>query len=461
MIRLTFHGAAHTVTGSKYLLESGDARLLIDCGLFQGPKELRLRNWQAPGFNPARVAAVALTHAHLDHTGYLPRLHREGFRGAIFGTPATQELTELILLDSAQNQLRDAQYANRKGFSKHHPAQPLYDARDVQHTLKLFRRAARDKWFCPVEPFWLKYHDVGHLLGASLIELEVRDRTPPLRIVFSGDVGRYDAPIYHDPQPPPPCDYLICESTYGDRDHPPGVPLDQLCDVVLRAVKRGGVIVAASFAIGRAQQLIYLLQLLLHAGKIPPMPIFLDSPMAVDATYVYRAHRAQHDLSEGELGGRHSVLRDEHVRLASSTEDSRRINSIRGPAVIIASSGMMTGGRILHHLRQRLPDPANTMLLGGFMAEGTRGRQMQDGAATIRIHGQDIPVRAAVESLPWLSGHAGRGELLRWLTPLSPPRRTFLTHGELAAAEAFAATLRERRQFEVCVPALGETVEFE
>jgi len=455
--RLTFHGAAETVTGSKYLLEAAGARVMIDCGLFQGAKRLRLMNWDKPQFDAARLDAIVLTHAHLDHTGYLPRMGRHGYSGPVYGTDATEELTRLILFDSAKNQQRDAEYANRKGFSKHKPALPLYNGRDVERVMRQFRRRRRGEWFSPAEPIWMRYHDAGHLLGSNLIETEIRSADPPLRIVFSGDVGRYNAPLYHDPAPPPPCDYLICESTYGNRDHGNGDVLDELEEVVHASIRRGGVIVVSSFAVGRVQQLIYLLQVLIHDGRIPRLPVFLDSPMAVNATHIYYSHREDHDLAEGELTGRHSVLKGPNVHLASRVEQSKRLNHVSGPAVIISSSGMMTGGRILHHLRQRLPDANNTILLGGFMAYGTRGRALAEGAHFLRMHGRDVPVKAHVESISGLSGHAGRSELLRWLEPLPAPQEVFLTHGELDSAADLAETLRTGRGWRCTVPKLGQS----
>ena len=459
MVRLTFHGAARTVTGSKFLLEAGSARVLVDCGLFQGLKPLRLMNWEPTHFDVKSLDAVVLTHAHLDHTGYLPKIVREGFSRPIYGTAATNQLSELILLDSAHCEEQDAEYANRKGFSKHKPALPLYDARDVERTVRLFRERPREEWFSPAEPIWMRYHDAGHLLGSNMIEVEIRDRQPPLRILFSGDVGRYDGPLYHDPAPPPPCDYLICESTYGDRDHPKESILDGLAEVVTRSVERGGVMLVAAFAVGRAQQLIYLLQVLIKSRRIPDVPIYLDSPMACDATAIYREHREDHDLSEGELDAANPVLDGPRVHLCCSTEESKALNGVAGPAVIISSSGMMNAGRILHHLQHRLPSARNTVVFGGYMAEGTRGRQLQNGVRFLRIHGRDVQVRAAVETVPGLSGHADRSGLLRWLTPLPSPNQVFLVHGEPKSAEALAATLRAQRGWNVTIPALGESHE--
>ena len=459
MAKITFHGAARTVTGSKYLLEVGNARVLVDCGMFQGVKKLRLLNWEPTPFDVKNLDAVVLTHAHLDHTGFLPRVVKEGFQHKVYCTEATAELAEIILLDSAKIQQYDAQYANKKGFSKHKPALPLYNVRDVERTVKLFRETGRGKWFSPAEPIWMRFHDAGHLLGSNFIEVEIRDQDPPLRIVFSGDVGRYDGPLYYDPQPPPACDYLICESTYGNRDHSHVDLMDSLAEVVRRAVDRGGVMLLASFAIGRAQQLIYLLQLLKKENRIPDLPIYLDSPMSCNATKIYKQHSDDHDLSEGELDAEHPVLAGPRVHLVRKTDESKALNKVEGPAIIISSSGMMTGGRIVHHLKQRLPHEKNTIVLGGYMAYGTRGRRIQDGAETIRMHGMEVPVRAAVESVPGLSGHADRSGLLRWSEDLPAPRKTFLTHGEPDSAEALAAELRKSRGWDVLLPELGESHE--
>lgn len=459
MASLTFHGAAETVTGSKYLLESGRTKVLFDCGLFQGLKELRSRNWEKLPFNPGHVDAVVLTHAHIDHIGYLPRFVRDGFRGPVYATPATEALAELLLLDAAHNQEEEADYANRKGYSKHKPALPLFDARDVKRAMSRFRTVHREDWFSPAKQLNVRYHDTGHLLGSCMIEVQLEEGGQPLRLVFSGDVGRYGAPLYYDPQTPPPCDYLVCESTYGNRDHPAEDVLDQLAGVVLASIERGGVMVVSSFAVGRAQQLIYLLHVLIGQRRIPPIPVFLDSPMAVSGMSIYRYYASEHDLSEG------LAIRDDfefdfaEVHLTKSVGESREINSVRGPAVIISSSGMMTGGRILHHLKQRLPDARNTIVLGGFMAAGTRGRALQEGARSLRVFGRDVPVRAAVVEISALSGHADRGELLRWLEPLPAPKTTFITHGELASATAFAELLHQKRGWNAVVPKMGQRVE--
>lgn len=467
--KLTFHGAAGTVTGSKYLLETPDAKVLIDCGMFQGLKKLRELNWAGTPFKASELDAVLLTHAHLDHTGYLPRVVKEGYSGPIYCTPATAKLAEIILLDSAKIQEYDAKYANKKGFSKHKPALPLYAGSDVQTTVKQFEQTPRGKFINVAGSVWIRFHDAGHLLGSNMIEVEVRDpnrKEGQMKILFSGDVGRYDGPLYHDPSPPPECDYLICESTYGNRDHPESDLLSSLEEVVHRAIKRDGVMLMASFAIGRAQQLIYLLQCLKGEGRIPDLPIYLDSPMSCNATEIYRDHREDHDLAESQLLGDENnkqvngrpVLGGPAVHLCRSADESKALNHLEGPAIIIASSGMMTGGRIIHHLKARLPNPKTTLVMGGYQAVGTRGRRLEEGAETLRMHGINVPVNAAIEKVPGLSGHADRKDLIRWLSHLKKdPTQVFLTHGEPDSAEALAKTLNKDRGWDVKIPQLQDS----
>jgi len=461
MVRLTFLGAAGVVSGSRHLLEAGTSRILVDCGLFQGEKRLRLRNWDPLGIPPSSVAAVVLTHAHIDHSGWLPRLVREGFDGLIHATAATVDLLDLLLYDSAKCQAEDAAYANRKGYSRHHPALPLYEEKDVTAALRLVHPIDRGVWFEPAAGIRCRFHDAGHMLGSGFLEVEAESAggSPPVRIVFSGDVGRYDAPLYHDPAPPPACDYLVCESTYGDRDHSPDRPLDELADVTNEAIQRGGPMLIASFAVGRAQQLVYLLRTLMAAGRIPEVPIWVDSPMAVEATAIFRRHAAEHDFSEARMAGVAAALRSRTVQMAKTPAESKAINAHRGPGIVIASSGMMNGGRILHHLARRLPDEKTTVLVAGFQAKGTRGRKLLDGADTLRIHGRDIPVKAAIRQIDVFSGHADRTELGRWLAEMPAPRQTFLVHGEPPSARGMAEYLASTRGWTCTVPAIGDSVE--
>ncbi|MFM8635271.1 MAG: MBL fold metallo-hydrolase RNA specificity domain-containing protein [Planctomycetia bacterium] len=458
MMHLRFLGAARTVSGSRHLLEVDGVRVLFDCGLFQGEKGLRERNWERFPVPADSVDAVVLTHAHIDHSGWLPRLAREGFRGAIHTTPPVADLLGLLLYDSAKCQAEDAAYANRKGYARHRPALPLYEERDVDRALRLVVTVPRREWFEPAKGIRCRFHDAGHMLGSSFVEVEATSAEGMRRIVFSGDVGRYDAPLLHDPVPPPACDYLVCESTYGDRNHPPSRPLDELEAVTKEAVARGGMMLVASFAVGRAQQLVYLLRTLMAAGRIPEIPVWVDSPMAVEATEVFRRHSDEHDFSEAREQGVAEAMAAPFARLAKTASESKAINAFDGPGVIIASSGMMNGGRILHHLAQRLPDPKTTVLVAGFQAIGTRGRSLIDGARELRIHGRDIPVRAAVRRVDALSGHADRTEIGRWLADMPAPKRTFLVHGEPHAAQGMADYLKETRGWAVQIPGIGESV---
>ena len=459
MIHLRFLGAAGVVSGSRHLLEVDDARVLVDCGLFQGDRRLRERNWDRFAVPAASIDAVVLTHAHIDHSGWLPRLTREGFKGPIYTSPAAADLLGLLLYDAAKCQEEDAVYANRKGYAKHRPALPLFDERDVDRTLRLVRDVPREDWFTAAGNVRCRFHDAGHMLGSSFVEVEARAHTATRRIVFSGDVGRYDAPLLHDPAPPPACDYLVCESTYGDRDHTPSRPLEELEAVTNEAIARGGMMLVASFAVGRAQQLVYLLRTLIAAGRIPDVPVWVDSPMAVDAMEVFRRHAGEHDCSEARSQGVAEALAAPFARLAKTANESKAINAYDGPGVIIASSGMMNGGRILHHLAQRLPDPKTTVLVAGFQAVGTRGRTLIDGARELRIHGRDIPVRAAIRRIDALSGHADRAEIGRWLAPMPDPKRVFLVHGEPPAAKGMADFLQTTRGWNVHVPTIGETAD--
>jgi metallo-beta-lactamase family protein len=458
MAKLTFLGAAGVVSGSRHLLESDRSRILVDCGLFQGEKRLRLRNWQPLGVPPQSIDTVVLTHAHIDHSGWLPRLVREGFTGEILATPATIDLLGLLLYDSAKCQAEDAAYANRTGYTAHKPALPLYEERHVSEALGRVRSIDRGVWFEPAAGIRCRFHDAGHMLGSAFLETEVTEPdTSPVRVVFSGDVGRYDAPLYNDPAVPPACDYLVCESTYGDRDHTPTRPLEELEAVVNEAVARGGMMLIASFAVGRAQQLVYLLRTLMAAGRIPEVPVWVDSPMAVEAMAIFRRHQGEHDFSEAKLAGVAEALASPFVRLARTPDESKAINTHGGSGIVIASSGMMNGGRILHHLARRLPDEKTTVLVAGFQAKGTRGRTLLEGADVLRIHGRDVPVRARIRQIDAFSGHADRSEIGRWLAAMPAPHTTFLVHGEPPATRGMAAYLATTRGWAVQQPTIGQS----
>ncbi len=433
MPKITFLGAAGTVTGSKYLLEAEGKRLLVDCGLFEGTRDLRERNWEALPVDPAAIDWVLLTHAHIDHTGYLPRLVRNRYHGPIYANSATHELCSLLLPDSAHLQEEDARYAVKKGYSSHKPPLPLYTVAEAQTTLNQFREIPRADVFKISPQFSVMPHDAGHILGSSWLELTITENGKQTLVVFSGDVGRYDQPILKDPESPTHADFLLCESTYGDREHAPGSVADELANVINQTAKRGGAVVIPAFAVGRTQTIMYYLRELQEQKKIPELPMFVDSPMAIDVTGMYASHVEDHDaeFTKMEQAGDRDPLNVHGVHMTRSVEDSKKINEVVSPCVIVSASGMITGGRILHHLAQRLPDSRSSVLLVGYQAEGSGGRALLDGAQFLRIHGQSVPVRAKIIDVGQLSAHAGRSELVRWLSGFkTPPKQTFLVHGE-------------------------------
>lgn len=459
MVRITFHGGAGTVTGSRHLVDTASTRLLVDCGMFQGRKELRQRNWAPPGFEPSSVDSVALTHAHIDHSGYLPRLVRDGFSGPVFATPATADLVDLLLRDSAHIQEEDARYANRKGYSKHHPALPLYTVRDAELAIAQIEVLDYGEWHSSAADTRFRFTPAGHIIGSGMIELEARDGGRERRILFSGDVGRFDAPLVPDPTAPPPCDVLVIESTYGDRAHPK-TPVEEQLAEALRAIRAsGGTMLVPAFAVGRSQQLVYLLHEVMEAEPELRVPIHLDSPMAIDTTRIYRRYPEEHGLEAVRLRSGSSVLFDGNVFLHRTVEESMRLNTLAGPRVIISSSGMMTGGRVLHHLRRLLPDSRNVVVLAGYQAPGTRGWHLKRGDETIRIHGQDVPAGARLMEISGLSAHADADQLLRWVGALPAPDVTFVVHGEKDAARALARRLHEELGFHCETPRHGESFE--
>ncbi|MGB5080364.1 MAG: MBL fold metallo-hydrolase [Burkholderiales bacterium] len=441
---LQFLGATGTVTGSRYLLSAGDGKVLIDCGLFQGFKQLRLRNWAPLAVEPAAVSTVVLTHAHLDHSGYVPLLVRNGFAGRIHCTEATYELCRILLPDSGRLQEEEAEYANRRGFSKHKPALPLYTEEDAERSLKHFAPLEFDGEV-EVAGLRLRLVPAGHILGASIVCLDDGVRT----IVFSGDLGRPNDPIMVAPSAVRRADYLVVESTYGNRRHDPEDPGEKLGRVIRKTTARGGIVLIPSFAVGRAQSLLYRIHLLKSKGAIPSdLPVYLNSPMAVDATRIYHEHRAEHRLTPEQCRAmcRAAVI-------VNTAEESRRLNEKSGPMVIIAASGMATGGRVVHHLKAFAPDPRNTILFSGFQAGGTRGAAIVAGANSVKIHGAYVPVRAEVALIDNFSAHADYGEVLDWLKGFEQaPRQTFVTHGEPAAADALRHHVEESLGWRCRVP---------
>jgi metallo-beta-lactamase family protein len=450
MTTLTFLGAAGTVTGSKTLLEHDGRRWLVDCGLFQGLKALRLMNWDRPPFDPSTLDAVLLTHAHLDHSGFLPALVRNGFRGPVWCTHATQALCGLLLPDSGHLQEEDAAYANRKGFSKHHPALPLYTEADAERALKQLRPVKFDRPLDLGQGVSARFTHAGHILGAASVQLSTGDRT----VLFSGDLGRFDDLLMRDPAPAPQSDVVVMESTYGDREHFDHDPAVELAAIITRTAARGGTVLIPAFAVGRAQLLLHVIAQLKRRGAIPDLPVFLNSPMAVDTTELYRHFAPGHRLDADALQAMATV-----AKMVRSADDSKALVGVRYPCVIVSASGMATGGRVLHHLKALGPDPRHTIALAGYQAPGTRGADLLAGRRSLRIHGADHPIRAEVVSLPGLSAHGDATDLLRWAGSMgAAPRRAYVTHGEPAAARALADRLHGQLGWRAEVPAMGDTV---
>jgi metallo-beta-lactamase family protein len=463
MPKLTFLGAAGTVTGSKYLVEAANKRLLVDCGIFQGTPELSDRNYKPLPTDPKSFDYLVLTHAHLDHSGLLPRIVSDGYRGPIFANPATIELTTLLLKDSAHLQEEDSLHAQKHPHNKHSNSEPLYTSEDVEPVLRALKPMPRKGGFDISPEFHIDSYDAGHILGSSSLVLTITDNGKRAVVVFSGDIGRYDQPILNDPTTPPAnADVLLCESTYGDREHESGDPAELLSAVVNRVAKRGGSIVIPAFAIGRTQTFMYYLRQLEDQQRIPRLPVYVDSPMALSATDLYLKYKEDHDLdfSREDNDGKGDPLDVHQFHLTRTVDESKQINNVKTPCIIISASGMVTGGRVMHHLVQRLPDPRNAVILAGFQAQGTRGRALQEGAKTLRLFGQEVPVNAEIVELGQFSAHAGKSELLRWLTGLpAPPKQTYLVHGEPSAAQSLQSAIRENFKWNVSVARYLDTID--
>lgn len=444
MLTLKFLGAAGTVTGSKHLLSNGRHNVLIDCGLFQGLKNLRELNWESLTIPARDIDAVILTHAHLDHSGYLPRLVKQGFRGKIYSTHATRDVAELILKDSGHLQEKDADFLNRHKLSKHTPTLPLYTVRDAEIALGHFSTCDFDQTITILDDLRFRFRHAGHILGAANVQIDWGGK----RIVFSGDIGRYNHPLMPDPVSVKEADYVVVESTYGNRLHYGSDPVEALGAITEETIKRGGTLVIPSFAVGRAQEILYYFWKLKQAGRLGSVPIFLDSPMAIDATTLMSKHMEDHKLSPDDAREAYKI-----ARFTEEVEDSKAINNNPFPKVVISASGMATGGRILHHLKHYAPDTKNTILLVGFQAAGTRGRTLRDGGKELKIHGMWVPVNAKVEHIDTLSGHADANELIRWLSGFEhSPRKTFIVHGEPDASEGLRMRIGRELGWDSVVP---------
>jgi metallo-beta-lactamase family protein len=462
---LSFWGGVGTVTGSKYLIETNRARVLVDCGVFQGLKELRERNWQEPPFDARAINAVLITHAHIDHTGYLPRLVRHGFRGPVYCSRGTADLLKILLPDAGRLQEEDADYRNRHKLTKHQPALPLYTEKDAFAALELIRPVANTGEPIDVaEGIRAGFRIAGHILGSSLVLVEIDgagDDGAGRRILFSGDLGHYDQPIIHDPVSPPACDYLLVESTYGDRLHDPENPKDALKRIINDVAQRNAPLLIPAFAVGRTQEIVYLIRELEDEKAIPVLPVCLDSPMAAAATAAYANRTEEQDEAYASVLARpQHPLRTHSMIACSSKQQSKQLNEASGARIIVSASGMMTGGRVLHHALRLLPDPNTTLLFVGYQAAGTTGRRILNGEREVKIMGQWVPVRCRIERIGSFSAHADWKEILRWLEGMpAAPRQTFLTHGEPAAANAMAAHIKARLGWNASVPVYGERFE--
>ncbi len=457
MTRLTFLGAARTVTGSKYLLTHNGRRVLFDCGLFQGLKEFRLRNWEDFPEPPGSIDAVVLTHAHLDHVGYLPRLVAHGFEGRAFCTPGTRDLCQLVLPDAAKIQEEDARQANRHGYSKHHPALPLYDAADAQRALTRLHPVSYRREVEIAEGVSVEFVPAGHLLGSAFVLARLKGGPT---ILFGGDLGRYGRPVLPDPEPAARADVVLVESTYGDRDHAEDDNGAALAEVIHDTAARGGKVIIPAFAIGRVEELLYWIRRLEKERKIPVLPVFVDSPMATEALKYYTARVSELDEEMRPSQKAVSTFATARFQTIASPQQSKELTASRRPAIVISSSGMATGGRVLHHLQAALPYARNTVLFVGYQAAGTRGRLLVDGAAEMKMHGSLVPVRARVAKIDSMSAHADRGEVLRWLRTMpAAPSRVCLVHGEPGPLEALQGLVRQELGWTPVIPEHRQTID--
>lgn len=460
---LRFLGAAGTVTGSRHLLETDLGQLLVDCGLFQGRKENRLLNWEPFPVDPSGIGAIALTHAHIDHIGYLPRLVKEGFRGRIYGTRATIDLAHILLRDAAHLQEEEARWANKKGYSKHQPALPLFTPKDAERVFPLFHAVTYGERFSPLPGMMARYGDTGHILGSAFLEVWRHTEGRRRKLVFGGDLGRPHDSILPAPTQPYNVDYLVLESTYGDRLHSTGSLRKTLVEALGAALQRGGPVIVPSFAVGRTQELLFLIRELEESGDIPTVPVHVDSPMALQALEVHRDHIRDLNLACRKLHIEGvELFQTGRLSLVSTVDDSKKLVQDRRKRIIIAGSGMATGGRVLHHLAHHLPNPECTVLFVGYQAEGTRGRSLVEGAQTLRMFGQEVPVRARVECIDGFSGHADTHEILAWLLAFNQPvRRVFMVHGEPEASEALGRRITEEFGWPTVLPRQGQSFEID
>jgi metallo-beta-lactamase family protein len=457
-VKVKFLGGAGSVTGSRYLITAGDFRFLLDCGLFQGLKPLRLRNWDEFPVDPSTIDAIVVSHAHIDHTGYLPKIVKDGFSGPIYCTHPTADLMEIMLLDSAKLQEEEAEFARKKGYSRHENPEPLYREDDAKITFTLFKSFGYNERIKIHDHVEISYKDAGHLLGSAIVEVSINGDNQTKKIVFSGDLGRYEQAMLNPPVPIDQADILFIESTYGNKANPEDDPSEDLARIVNETFDRGGVLVIPAFAVGRTQSLLIYLRDLMRRDKIPDVPVYVDSPMAISATYLFYKHPTFHKikLDTKELA---EQIETNMLVFVKTPEHSKSLNNIKSRAIIISSSGMMTGGRILHHMYNRLRNMQDTFLIAGYQAEGTRGRSLLDGDKTIRMFGEDVPVNCNIEYISSMSGHADKEELFKWMGNFKEkPKITFTVHGEAPDIDLYAQAIRERLGWNVMVPQYLESV---
>lgn len=453
-VKIKFLGAARSVTGSKYLIEAGHQKILLDCGLFQGQKELRLRNWDKLPIDPAEIDVVVVTHAHIDHIGYLPRLVKDGFSGKIICTEATEDLMKIMLLDAAKLQEEEALFAFKRGYSKHSKPQPLFTTENAKMVLMLVESHPFKSDVSVTSNATVKFYNSGHILGSAFVEMKIHGNREVKSIVFSGDLGRYHDPIMYEPESISTADVLVVESTYGNKVNPQVDVEEQLTHIVKEAHQNNGALLIPAFALGRTQSLIYYFNKLMSAGAIPTLPIYIDSPMAINVTDLYEHHGSLHKIKVTHQGGQlMSIFDAPNIHFCHSRESSKALNEIKKPIIIISASGMATGGRILHHLYHRLPREADTVLFAGYQAEGSRGRDILEGEKSIKMFGEQVPVKCNVREVHGLSAHADQSELLRWIDNFKKaPKKTFVTHGEIESATAFAELLQKKKGWKTEVP---------
>lgn len=457
-VDVQFLGAAESVTGSRYLITAGKFRFLFDCGLFQGLKELRLRNWDPFPVDPTTIDAVIISHAHIDHSGYLPRLVKEGFKGTVYCTAPTSDLMKIMLLDSAKLQEEEAAYARHRGYSKHAQPEPLYTSEDARQAFTLIEHKPYDQPFKIHDTVTITFRTAGHLLGAAITEVIIKGDHQEKKIVFSGDLGRQQDALLHPPAAIPQADILFIESTYGNKDNPFVDPEKDLTRIVTQALFNRGILLIPAFAVGRTQELLYYLHKLMDENKIPDVPVYIDSPMAISTTYLFYKHQQYHKVifSEDHFA---QEMDTNMLVFVKTAQHSKTLNNLKGNAIIISSSGMMTGGRILHHLYHRLGNENDTLLISGYQAEGTRGRDIIEGNSSIRIFGESIPVKCHVENMTSLSGHADKEELFTWMGNFKKaPEITFAVHGEGENLAAYAQAIRDRLKWNVIQPSYMQKV---